>query len=190
MKKSALITVTLLVLLSLSACGGKKTTATSNTSKQPKISKQTEVADTSVSTEQTASIASSSEVIEQSGSTITSSQPNRDPQTIYNSILGQWHSTEEDSNGITWLAAFTETYATMGPTQGVGSVLNFKISALNWDEHNQSLLITNEAYDPDGNRSSSNDYTLTVHDIDLENFSQLSVSGTTFATTDFTYRRD
>ncbi|MGX7413162.1 hypothetical protein ACWOET_10910 [Enterococcus caccae] len=61
---------------------------------------------------------------------------------------------------------------------------------MNWNEQTQRLLITNEAYDPDGNRSPSNDYTLTVHDIDLTNFSQLSISGTTFATTDFTYHRN
>lgn len=189
MKKSTLLIVALL-LVTLSACGGKE----KKESNKVELSKtSTEVKTTNTKTLETANpvetISSSAISETTTESTSTSENSARDPQVIYNALMGDWLSIENDANGIPWSANFTSGYATMAPTQGVGSVLSIKMTSLNWDEQNQSLIIVNEAYDPDGNRVPNSDYTLTVHDIDLENFSQMSISGTTFATSNLTYHR-
>lgn len=193
MKKSTLLMATLL-LITLSACGGKK----ESKSEQPKTSTQVVTTDTKAKTDATTTIETTNTIdvlpssIEKETSTETSTTAEttpKDPQTIYNALMGEWRSTENDANGIQWSASFSGETASIAPMSGVGGAFSIKLAALNWDEQNQSLLITNEVYDAEGNHVPDNDFTLTVHDIDLENFSQMSVSGSFFGPSDLTYHR-
>jgi hypothetical protein len=194
MKKSTLLMAALL-LITLSACGGKK----ENKSEQPKTSTQVVTTDTKAKTDATTTIETTNTIdvipssVDEETSTETSTNTQettpKDPQTIYNALMGEWRSTENDANGIQWSASFTGETASIAPMSGVGGAFSIKLASLNWDEQNQSLLITNEVYDAEGNHVPDNDFTLTVHDIDLENFSQMSVSGTFFGPSDLTYHR-
>ncbi|GGC93602.1 hypothetical protein [Enterococcus wangshanyuanii] len=194
MKKSTLFTVTLL-LVTLSACGEKK----ENQAEQPQTSTQVVTTDTKVktdastTTETTNAINVSSSSVGEEANTETSTNTQeatpKDPQTIYNALMGEWRSTENDANDIQWSASFTGGSASIAPMSGVGGAFSIKLASLNWDEQNQSLLITNEVYDAEGNHVPDNDFTLTVHDIDLESFSQMSVSGSFFGPSDLTYHR-
>ena len=200
MKKSTLLMAALL-LITLSACGGKK----ENKTGQSKTSTQVVTTDTKAKTDATANtdvtvtiettdtidVTPSSVDEETNTETSTNTQETtpKDPQTIYNALMGEWRSTENDANGIQWSASFSGETASIAPMSGVGGAFSIKLAALNWDDQNQSLLITNEVYDAEGNHVPDNDFTLTVHDIDLENFSQMSVSGSFFGPSDLTYRR-
>ncbi|MHC5229553.1 hypothetical protein ACYSNW_14910 [Enterococcus sp. LJL99] len=178
MKKIILIC---LLLVSVTACKKQKNEEATPT-EQNKTSHST---NDSTSTKLTTSTATTvNSTTEQSTKEVMS-----DPKEIYSSLKGEWLSKEIDGNNVQWQAIFTADSATIGPLSGVENTLSFQITSLDWDSENQRLTIAVAAYDPNGTRSPENDYVLAVHDIDFTNFSQMTVFGTNFATTDMTYYR-